>query len=781
MSAALAEPGPCSDAAEGRALLAAGQPEMAFPLLLRALEAEPTEPAHWVAIHEALVGAGMLDAARHLMSQAVAIGLPEAALAAMREMLTASALRSVTEHAAPAPRAPIVEYAPPPAAVAGHLARGNKAAAQGRLAEAERAWRAALKLDPAQPEALNNLGGLLGKQKRIDEAAAVLRRCIVAHPALAAPRANLAHALVEARRFEEGEEACRGALAIDPAHHHANFLAGALAARRNEHAEAEQHYRAALSAKPHSAEVLTQLGRTLRSLKRESEAEAAFHAAIAYAPDLADAHVQLSHLYAEWGVPEQAEAWLLSALERSPGHAHLMNTLAILQLNTGRVEEAVATAEAAIARSPQDALLHNTRLFALLHAPHRTPAQVTEAHREFGRRIEAGRRPHVHRPDAAAAGRRPRIGFVSGDLRAHVVAGWVARLWEKLRELGVELTAYSNHADTDHVTARLKAAASSWRQIHDLPDDAVAALIRQDRTEVLIDLSGHTGHMRLPVFALRPAPVQAGYVGYPATSGMTRLDYYMVCGRVVPEGVCDEQFTEKLVRLPQAYMFDGLNDLPPVNELPALSRGHFTFGSFNRISKAGQHVVDLWARAMHAVPGSRFLIGGMRDQGMVALMTERFARAGIAAERLHFRPHSRDYLRFHHEVDLLLDTFPYTGGTTSSSALAMGVPVLTLAGETFVSRVTASLAGHVGVDGFVAWSADDYVSRAASWSRRLSDLAAIRRRLRGDFEERMGQCDLAARAFDAATRAMWRRHCLGEAPAPITIRASDLELKDRAS
>jgi protein O-GlcNAc transferase len=781
MSAALAETGPAADAAEGRALLAAGQPEMAFPLLLRALEAEPGEPAHWVAIQQALVGSGMLDAARHLMSQAISLNLPASAIAAMRETLTASALRSVTEHAAPGPRAPVVEHQPPPPAVAANLARGNKAAAEGRLAEAERAWRAALRLDPQQPEALNNLGGLLGQQKRTDEAVSVLRHCIATHPLLVAPRANLAHALVEARRFEEGEEACRGALAIDPSHFHANFLAGALAARNREHATAERRYRAALAGKPESAEVLTQLGRTLRLLKRESEAEAAFHAAIAYAPELADAHVQLSHLYAEWGVPQQAEVWLKSALERTPGHAHLMNTLAILQLNTGRVEEAVATAEAAIARAPQDAVLHNTRLFALLHAPHRTPAQVTEAHREFGRRIEAGRRPQQHRPDPAAAGRRPRIGFVSGDLRSHVVAGWVAPLWEKLRAIGVEVTAYSNHEESDHVTARLKAAASCWRQIHDLPDDAVAEQIRQDGTEVLIDLSGHTGHMRLPVFALRPAPVQAGYVGYPATSGMTRLDYYMICGRVVPEGDCDAQFTEKLVRLPHAYMFDGLNDLPEVSPLPALSRGHVTFGSFNRVSKAGQHVVDLWARAMHAVPGSHFLIGGMRDEGMVAMMTGRFAQAGITEDRLHFRPHSRHYLRFHHEVDVLLDTFPYAGGTTTNWALAMGVPVLTLAGESWVSRGCASTLAHVGLEGFTAWSAEEYVALAAGWAQRLPELAAIRARLRGDFDQRMGQSDLAARAFDAATQAMWRRHCLGQPPASITIREADLAPQEQAA
>lgn len=386
-----------------------------------------------------------------------------------------------------------------------------------------------------------------------------------------------------------------------------------------------------------------------------------------------------------------------------------------------------------------------------------------------------------HRPDAAAAARRPRIGLVSGDFAEHVVSAWFLPLWEKLQQRGYEIHAYATSDREDHVTERLRGFATGWRVIRGLADAAAAKLIRDDGIDILVDLAGHTNHNRLGIFACKPAPVQVSYLGYPATTGMSRMDYYALCGGAVPEGICDDQFTEKLVRLPRAYMFDlqrftasEASVIPEVNPLPALTNGYITFGSFNRISKSGQSVVDLWARVMHAVPNSRFLVAGVRSVEMVATIIARFAKAGIPEERLIFRRHSREYLQYHHEVDMLLDSFPYAGGTTTSVALRMGVPVLALAGDTYVSRSGIVLTHHVGLQGFVAETPEDFVARAVHWSENLQELAAIRAWLPGQMDAVMRDSDLAARGFDAAFRAMWRRFCEGHAPAPITITAEEL-------
>jgi predicted O-linked N-acetylglucosamine transferase (SPINDLY family) len=776
----------------GRTLLDSGEPTLAFPLLLRALEAEPGIAERWLAIQEALIATGMYDGAHKLIGQVQQLGFEPEVVEEMRRRLLAGTTASLTRMtplaasspapagAAPAPK-PTAREAKASPQVAAKLLRARKAMASGRTADAEVEFRAILKMEPNQAEAINSLGGLLRVQDRIDEAVALLRQGIAAHPGLVALPLNLARILIDAGRHEEAERECRAALALAPAASNTNLAMGQLFALKRQEVLAERHLRAAVQADPESAEALVHLGKLLESRKREAEAEAAYRRAIALKSDGTDAYRQLADLYSKWGVPAEAEAWLRRALAVDPRNGLLWLTLCHVYFNIGEVEEALKAARSGLAVASGNFLLHNVHLFTLLHAPGRGSAEVFAAHRTFGRRLEAEAKPMRHRPDAAAAERRPRIGLVSGDFAEHVVSAWFLPLWEKLQQRGYEIHAYATSDREDNVTERLRGFAAGWRVIRGLPDAAAAKQIREDGIDILVDLSGHTNHNRLGIFACKPAPVQVSYLGYPATTGMSRMDYYVLCGGAVPEGGCDEQFTEKLVRLPRAYMFDlqrftnsDASVIPEAGPLPALANGHITFGSFNRISKSDQSVVDLWARAMHAVPNSRFLVAGMRNVEMIATMIARFAKAGIPEERLIFRRHSRDYLRHHQEVDMLLDSFPYAGGTTTSIALRMGVPVLSLAGDTYVSRSGIVLTHHVGLEGFVAETPEDFVGRAVHWSENLQELAAIRAWLPGQMDAAMRQSDLAARGFDAGFRAMWQRFCEGQAPAAITITDEEL-------
>ncbi|HEY4252824.1 MAG TPA: tetratricopeptide repeat protein [Roseomonas sp.] len=776
----------------GQSLLDAGEPTLAFPLLLRALEAEPGIAERWLAIQAALIATGMFDGAQKLISQVQQLGFAPEVIEEMRRRLlegtTASLTRSRGPLAGSAPAtavpaaAPAIREVKASPRVSAKLVRARNAMAAGRNADAEAEFRAILKLEPNQAEAINSLSGLLRIRDKVDEAVALLRRGITAHPGLVALPLNLARILIDAGRHAEAEQECRAALALAPTASNTNLVIGQFFALRQEHGLAEQHFRTAVRADPNSAEALVYLGKLLQRRKREAEAEAAFRRAIALKSDRLDAYRQLADLYASWGVPAEAEAWLRQALAVDPRNGLLWLALTHVHFNIGQVEEALRSARAGLAVEAGSALLHNVHLFTLLHAPGRAAAEIFAAHRDAGRRLEAAVKPMRHRPDAAAAARRPRIGLVSGDFAEHVVSAWFLPLWEKLQQRGYDIHAYVTSDRDDHVTRRLRGFAAGWRVIRGMADDAAAKQIRDDGIDILVDLSGHTNHNRLGVFACKPAPVQVSYLGYPATTGMARMDYYPVCGHAMPEGLGDEQFSEKLIRLPAVCMFDlqrfsAVEDvlLPESGPLPALANGYVTFGSFNRISKSGQDIVDLWARTMLAVPNSRFLVAGMKSVEMVATMIARFARAGIPEERLIFRRHSPDYLRFHQEVDMLLDSFPYAGGTTTNIALRMGVPVLTMAGDTYVSRSGVVLSHHVGLDGFVAETPEDFVARAVHWSGNLQELATIRARLGAQADTAMRHADLTARSFDAGFRAMWRRFCEGKPPAAITITAEELD------
>jgi hypothetical protein len=295
----------------------------------------------------------------------------------------------------------------------------------------------------------------------------------------------------------------------------------------------------------------------------------------------------------------------------------------------------------------------------------------------------------------------------------------------------------------------------------------LAQQIRADGIDILIDLSGHTRNNRLLTFARKPAPIQASWIGYPGTTGLQAMDYYLADRFLLPPGLFDGQFTEKIVRLPGTAPFCPAQESPPVNALPALTNGCITFGSFNRLNKITRPVVALWSRLMSAVPGSKMLMGAMPEGDDHSGLIDWFAREGIARERLSFHPRSgiAAYLELHHQVDICLDTFPYNGGTTTLHAIWMGVPTLTLAGGTVPARQGAALLGHVGLEEFVAQDAADFVRKGLRWTGDVAALAELRSGLRERFaHSALGRPELIAAGLESALRTMWQRWCAGLPP-----------------
>jgi predicted O-linked N-acetylglucosamine transferase (SPINDLY family) len=389
-------------------------------------------------------------------------------------------------------------------------------------------------------------------------------------------------------------------------------------------------------------------------------------------------------------------------------------------------------------------------------------------HRRFGEVFEAPLRPTWRPHDNLRDPAKPlQVGSVSADLYNHAVSTFFEPVLKHLAQsTALVVSAYSNRnrRNEDATSRRLRQHVKHWHNVDMLTSLELAEKIRADGIDILIDLSGHTSGNRLETFARKPAPVQVSWMGYPGTTGLESMDYYLCDPFILPPGRFDSQFTEKLVYLPANAPFQPFAEAPPVNDLPALRAGHMTFGSFNRLNKISRNVVALWAQLLRAVPTSRMVLGGLPREGEYESLLDWFDGEGIERHRLDFHQRSsmRHYLALHHQVDVCLDTFPYNGGTTSLHALWMGVPTLTLAGATMVSRAGVSVLGHVGLDEFVVQDAPAFAAQGASWANRLPELAQLRAGLRGRFaQSAIGQPSLMAAALERALRTMWQRWCAG--------------------
>ena len=299
----------------------------------------------------------------------------------------------------------------------------------------------------------------------------------------------------------------------------------------------------------------------------------------------------------------------------------------------------------------------------------------------------------------------------------------------------IELIAYPTHHKEDELTARIRPNFSAWRPLAGKSDEAAAKLIHADGVHILIDISGHSGYNRLPVFSRKPAPVQVTWLGLPVTTGVKEIDYILGDAISIPTEH-ENHFTEAVWRMPDSYLcFSALSHTVNVAPLPALSTGYVTFGSFNNLSKMNDDVVDLWSRILMAVPNSRLYLKApqLKDDGVVENTKQRFIARGIAPERLNIKGKLfslSDHLAEYGNVDIALDTFPYPGVTTSVEALWMGVPVLSLHGDRFLSLSAKSIAHYAGLPDFAANNREDYVAKAVSLASDLKRLAALRAGLR---------------------------------------------------
>ncbi len=536
------------------------------------------------------------------------------------------------------------------------------------------------------------------------------------------------------------------------------------AALRNQEAgnfdEAERLYRQILSDDPGNAAVHYNLGIACRQAGRLDEAVEAYQRALALKPDFPEAQNNLgTALRSLWRIDEAIDAFRRAAALR-PGFTDAWNNLGVTLKNAGRMDEAVDCFERSIELDPQSASLHDNYLYAMHYQHGRGPLALQREHRRWNARHAAplGRATPRH-DNERSPGRRLRIGYVSAAFREHCQAFFLVPLLSHHDHDQFEIICYSEVDRPDALTNRLKAFADAWRTTSGLGDEQVARVVLDDRVDILVDLMLHTSGNRLLVFARKPAPIQATWLGYPGSTGLDAIDYRLTDPWLDPPGSVDGAFGERSYRLPDSFWcYDPLASLPAVSTLPALQAGHVTFGCLNNFSKVNDTLLEMWARVLRAVPDSRFVLLAPRGESRRRVLRLLSVDAG-RVEFEDFEPRER-YLETYRRIDICLDSFPYNGHTTSLDALWCGVPVVSLCGRTPVSRAGLSQASNLGLPGLVARSPEEYVRIAANWAGDLGRLAALRPALRGRMaDSALMNGALFARNVEDAYRTMWRDWC----------------------
>jgi protein O-GlcNAc transferase len=779
----------------GNAQSATGDAAAAAESYARALALKPDMgPAHFN-LGNVLRDRGALDAAEAAYRRALAL-MPEHAVLHMNLGNLLRRLDRLDEAIACHRRALALE----PQRHEARFNLANALAAAGERDEAARCYREVLAARPDFADAAVNLAALLLSDRAGAEADELIAGLLARDPRSRAALMLLARRRIVEERWEEAEAALRRALeagAADDAEAHQ--LRGLCLFRLGDAAGAVEAYRRSLAIAPDLAAALNGLGVALQALGDLGAASEALRAAARRRPEDSDILTNLGNVLVARGEVDEGIALLRrsttldptdatafsnlgnalflighlseavtaceAAVRLKPGYADAYSNLGVALGNQGRLADASAAFQRALALDQQHGV--SNLLYLGNYDPDTSSGALAELHRGFGRRYESAavpRHDNDRDPD-----RRLRVGYVSPDFRQHSVAYFAEPLLAAHDPASVEVTGYASVKKRDEVTQRLQSHVTAWRNILGMSDAAAADCIRADRIDILVDLAGHTAGNRLGVLAYKPAPVQATYIGYPNTTGLTRVDYRLTDVQADPPGEDDGLSTERLYRLPRCFLaYRPPPEAPPVAARPSLAAGYVTFGSFNALTKVNARTVETWAAILHALPDSRLILknASLVDAGTQARYRELFASHGVAAARVDlvaYVPDKGGHLGLYSRIDIALDTFPYNGTTTTCEALWMGVPVTTWRGDRHAGRVGASLLAAVGLDELVAPSLEAYVALARDLAADPARLAALSRSLRGRLKASpLLDAHSLARALEAAYREMWQRWCRGE-------------------
>ncbi|MDR5854559.1 tetratricopeptide repeat protein [Caballeronia sp. LZ062] len=636
----------------------------------------------------------------------------------------------------------------------------------GQCARAQLFHRRATQLKPDYLEAHCSLGEALLAIKRSAQAAAAFEAALAIRADCTQALVGLARARRDTGRIEDAERIYREVLALQPDQPEALAGLAPILHDSDRLEEAEAIYRALIARHTDSASAHYNLGVLLGSQNRLHEAEAAYRRAIALRPDFAHAYTNLGRILTDMKRLPAAEAILRRSIAIEPESAEAHNNLATVLKDMSRMEEAIESFRRAVACGPDNECVHRNLNYALTYHAEE-PQTILDECLRFAARHEAPLLADAvgHTNDRSAS-RRLKIGYVAPDFRTHCQSMFTLPVFAQHDHASFEIVCYASVKHPDALTDQFRGMADVWHDVHALDDAALAERIRDDRIDVLVDLTMHMAGGRPLLFARRPAPVQVQWLAYPGTTGSRAIRYRLTDPWIDPPeqpGV-GERYSERSVWLPETFWcFDprvATRGAPDVGPLPAERNQYITFGCLNNPCKASDRTLRMWAAVLAATPEARFIL--LAEPGARERFSERLNALGVDMSRVAFIGYQERevYLNTYNAIDIGLDTYPYNGHTTSLDALWMGVPVPSRAGETACSRAGLSLLTNLGLPELVAHDDAAYVDIVMRLASDIPRLAALRASLRSRLESSpMMNAPRFTRNLENAYRAMWREWC----------------------
>lgn len=581
------------------------------------------------------------------------------------------------------------------------------------------------------------LGMIFEQKGLLDEAVMSYQKAIQYFPDSAELQCNLGNIFKEIGQFDEAILHYQKSLQLNPVFAEAHTNLGIAFYKKGQLDEAITCYKEALEINPDSAILYNNLGLAFEVKGQRDQAIICYQKVLQLDPDFAGAYGNLGNILLDNGNLNEAIDCYQKTLQLNPNSAEAITNIGIALCEQGKLKEADTLLRRAVQINTDYSVGFSKFLFFINYNYAYDAETIFIEHQKFSKQfaepLSYTITPHIKNQKLNG---RLKIGYISPDFRRHPVAFFIEPVLMTHNQDNFEIFCYSDVIVSDEVTKRIQGYSNQWRNITGMSDQKAAEIIRNDRIEILVDLAGHTEHNRMLLFARKPAPVQVSMIGYPATTGISAIDYKIVDCYTDPPGMTEQFYTEKLIRLSESFLcYLPEKDSPKVDNLPALTGGYITFGSFNKFAKVSLKVLSLWIEILKTIPDSHLIMKAksLADRSTREYVIDTFKHAGISEERIEllpFKSSARHHLEVYNRIDIGLDTFPYNGTTTTCEAAWMGVPVITLAGNTHASRVGLSLLTNIGLSELVALTPDEYVKIAVDLAKDLNRLKSLRKGLR---------------------------------------------------
>ncbi|PIA28180.1 hypothetical protein AQUCO_07200077v1 [Aquilegia coerulea] len=645
---------------------------------------------------------------------------------------------------------------------------------------------------PMYAEAYCNMGVIYKNRGELESAISCYERCLAVSPNFEIAKNNMAIALTDLGTkvklegdITQGVAYYKKALYYNWHYADAMYNLGVAYGEMLQFDMAIVFYELALHFNPHCAEACNNLGVIYKDRDNLDKAVECYQLALSIKPNFSQSLNNLGVVYTVQGKMDAAASMIEKAIVANPSYAEAYNNLGVLYRDAGNISLAIEAYEQCLKIDPDSRNAGQNRLLAMNYINEDIDDKLFEAHRDWGRRFMRLFSQYTSWDNPKDPERPLVIGYVSPDYFTHSVSYFIEAPLVYHDYGKYKVVVYSGVVKGDAKTNRFRdkvvKKGGLWRDIYGIDEKKVASMVREDKVDILVELTGHTANNKLGMMACRPAPVQATWIGYPNTTGLPTIDYRITDSLADPPDT-RQKHVEELVRLPKCFLcYTPSSEAGPVCPTPALSNGFVTFGSFNNLAKITPKVLQVWARILCSVPNSRLVVkckpfccDSVRQRFLSTL--EQLGLESVRVDLLPLILLNHDHMQAYSLMDISLDTFPYAGTTTTCESLYMGVPCVTMAGSVHAHNVGVSLLSNVGLGHLIAKTEDEYIQSAVELASNITSLSELRLSLRG-LMTNSPVCD--GRSFilglESTYRHLWHRYCRGDLPSLKTIEMQQSE------